>query len=111
MLAWIKTENKNRWEGWSDGDLVLVVEYEEDWHKGKPAWSWCRIGYWDYGTGGFATAKKAMADATEDWKLEQERLAKLEQNSRHEPMFTPEEWDEILSDLLADERKEEKMGW
>jgi hypothetical protein len=110
MLTWHKDIN-----GYNGHWMGGYIGFDDDcplYKVGEDGDGW----YYEYlpdgdGMDGYDTYQEAMADAAEDWELEQERLARLEQNSRHEPMFTPEEWDEILGDLLADEHKEEKMGW
>lgn len=92
MIEW--TQGSNRLLGFDDGDLLYYVYYEEG-----SGWIYEHAGDMD-GMDGHDTAEEAKAAAEKDYAYYESLLDDLELE------MTPEEWEEILGDILYEERRD-----
>lgn len=97
-MEWHEENGKHL--GFIDGTFLYLVAYEDG--------SW----YWEFvpdmdGFDGYDTAEEAMADAMAD--ADEHGWLEESEEEEEEQGYTTEEMDEILGDLLYDERKEEGL--
>ena len=99
MLKWyICKNNPNVWEGYCDGDLLYRVFLGHGWEwEDVPAWE----GGYDYDT-----EEEAMTAAEAHFA---ERLEREEKILLIDLEVSLEEIEEILGDMLFEERREEKL--
>lgn len=92
MINW-ELEKNGHWLGFVDGDYLYTV-YAED-----GGWIYEHAGDMD-GMDGYDTAEEAKAAAEKDYAYHESLLDDLELE------MTPEEWREILGDILYEERRD-----
>lgn len=98
MLKWyICKNNALVWEGYDDGDLRYRVYYAD-----ATGWCWEDVPCWEGGED-YETEAEAMTAAEAHYR---ERLEQEDKLLIIDLEISLEEVDEILGDMLADERRE-----
>ena len=96
MLEWQEENGKHF--GFDDDTLMYIVDYdaEEGWRWVDVFEGWCACDYVD--------AEDAKAGAENDYAKYPKDLTE-----DNEPFLTPEELDEILGDILYEERRDARL--
>lgn len=96
MLEWYFENEK--WLGFDDGTLMYIVDYNEE----DQSWQWTEVAE-GCGIYGYTTAAGAKLGAKKDYA----KRPNLSED--FEPFLTLEEMDEILGDMLYEERKDAQV--
>lgn len=93
MLKWY--EENGKLLGFDDDTLMYIVDYDAE-----EGWRWLDV-FEGWGVCEYDNAEDAKAGAESDYALHPDKL-----DLNDEPFYTPEEIEEILGDMLYEERKD-----